>query len=144
MHHLVYEIVDNAVDESLAGFGNHIIVTIHEDQSVTIRDFGRGMPTGAHKTGIPTAEVIFTVLHAGGKFGQGGYKTSGGLHGVGASVVNALSTYVDVEIHREGKKFHQRFENGGKVVQSLKQVGTTKEKKLGHLYVSYRMTVSFL
>ncbi|MEI4768124.1 DNA topoisomerase IV subunit B [Psychrobacillus sp. FJAT-51614] len=127
LHHLVYEIVDNAVDESLAGFGDHIIITIHEDQSITVRDFGRGMPTGMHKTGIPTAEVIFTVLHAGGKFGQGGYKTSGGLHGVGASVVNALSSYVEVVIHREGKKFKQRFENGGKVVEPLTQIGTTKE-----------------
>src|SRR3954447_6202539 len=127
LHHLVYEIVDNSVDEALGGFGDQIIVKIHKDNSISVNDRGRGMPTGMHKTGKPTPEVILTVLHAGGKFGQGGYKTSGGLHGVGASVVNALSSYVDVEIHREGKKFHQRFENGGKVAQSLKQVGTTKE-----------------
>ncbi len=127
LHHLVYEIVDNAVDEALAGFGDHIVVNIHEDQSISIRDFGRGMPTGMHKTGKPTPEVIFTILHAGGKFGQGGYKTSGGLHGVGASVVNALSVFLEVTIHRDGKKFRQRFESGGHPVTTLEQIGSTKE-----------------
>ncbi|KEZ54370.1 DNA topoisomerase IV subunit B [Metabacillus indicus] len=129
LHHLVYEIVDNSVDEALGGFGDHIIVKIHKDNSISVTDKGRGMPTGMHKLGKPTAEVIMTVLHAGGKFGQGGYKTSGGLHGVGASVVNALSEWVTVTIHRDGFTYQQRFENGGKPVTTLEKIG--KSAKTG-------------
>ena len=127
LHHLVYEIVDNSVDEVLAGFGEQIIVKIHKDNSISVQDKGRGMPTGMHKIGKPTTEVILTILHAGGKFGQGGYKTSGGLHGVGASVVNALSEWLVVSIKRDGFVFEQRFENGGKPVTTLEKVGKTNQ-----------------
>ncbi|EJY52315.1 DNA topoisomerase IV, B subunit [Enterococcus faecium 504] len=127
LHHLVYEIVDNAVDEALSGYGSEIDVTIHEDNSITVADSGRGMPVGMHASGIPTVEVIFTVLHAGGKFGQGGYKTSGGLHGVGASVVNALSKWLTVTIVRDGVEYQQKFKNGGKPNGTLKKIGKTKK-----------------
>ena len=127
LHHLVYEIVDNAVDEALSGYGSEIDVIIHEDNSITVADSGRGMPVGMHASGIPTVEVIFTVLHAGGKFGQGGYKTSGGLHGVGASVVNALSKWLTVTIVRDGVEYQQKFKNGGKPDGTLKKIGKTKK-----------------
>jgi topoisomerase IV subunit B len=127
LHHLVYEIVDNSVDEALAGYGNHIIVKIHKDNSISVQDKGRGMPTGMHRLGKPTPEVILTVLHAGGKFGQGGYKTSGGLHGVGASVVNALSEKLTVTIKRDGFVYEQTFINGGKPVTTLEKIGKTNQ-----------------
>lgn len=127
LHHLVFEIVDNAVDEVLAGFGNYIAVTVYPDESISISDQGRGMPTGIHRSGKPTTEVIFTVLHAGGKFGQqGGYKTSGGLHGVGASVVNALSEWLEITIKKDGYTYRQRFENGGKPAGPLENIGTAR------------------
>jgi len=126
LHHLVYEIVDNAVDEALAGYCDTIDVTINEDNSITVIDNGRGIPVGINqKKGISSVEVVFTILHAGGKFGGGGYKVSGGLHGVGASVVNALSEWLTVEIYLEGKKYFQRFERG-KSVNKLEEIGETE------------------
>ena len=132
LHHLVWEIVDNSVDESLAGYCDDIEIIVNEDNSVTVKDDGRGMPTGIHpKTGISTVETIFTVLHAGGKFGGKGYKVSGGLHGVGASVVNALSSWLEVKVYRDGKIYHQRFENGGHPVKSLEIIGNCDENRTG-------------
>ena len=125
LHHLVWEIVDNAIDEAINGYGNHIKVVIHKDKSVSITDCGRGVPTGMHASGKSTPEVIFTVLHAGGKFEQDGYKVSGGLHGVGASVVNALSKWMEVTIRRDKEEYVIRFENGGSKVTPLKKIGTT-------------------
>ncbi len=131
LHHLVYEIVDNSVDEALAGFCDHIEVTINEDNTIVVRDNGRGIPVDVnHKSGLTGVEVVFTILHAGGKFGGGGYKVSGGLHGVGASVVNALSEWLEVQVTREGKVYQQRYERG-KVCYPLKEVGNAPEGESG-------------
>ncbi len=134
LHHLVWEIVDNAVDEALAGYASEIDISVDSDDVVSVRDNGRGMPTEIHpKTKISTVETIFTVLHAGGKFGGGAYKVSGGLHGVGASVVNALSKWLEVTIFRDGKKYFVRFSNGGKVEHPLKEIGTCDANERGSL-----------
>ena len=125
LHHLVWEIVDNAIDEAINGYGKHITITIHSDKSVSVSDEGRGVPVGMHASGRPTPEVIYTVLHAGGKFEEAGYKVSGGLHGVGGSVVNALSKWMEVTIKRDKGEYFIRFKDGGKVDKPLKKIGTT-------------------
>ena len=132
LHHLVWEIVDNAIDEALAGFFNNIEIIINKDNSITVKDDGRGIPVGIHeKTGISTVETVYTVLHAGGKFGGGGYKVSGGLHGVGASVVNALSSSVTVRVYKDSKIYEVSFENGGKIKEPLKEIGTCEANRTG-------------
>ena len=127
LHHLVWEIVDNSIDEAINGYGNHIIVTIHKDKSISVEDHGRGIPTGMHASGKSTPEVVFTVLHAGGKFETDGYKVSGGLHGVGASVVNALSKWMKVDIKRDGGEFTISFKDGGHLDEPLKKIGSTNK-----------------
>ena len=127
LHHLVWEIVDNSVDEAINGYGDYIKITIHSDKSVSVEDHGRGVPVGMHESGRSTPEVIFTVLHAGGKFETDGYKVSGGLHGVGSSVVNALSKWMEVTIKRDKGEYYIRFENGGEVATKLKKIGTTNK-----------------
>ncbi len=138
LHHLVWEIVDNAIDEALAGYCTHIEVTIEKNNSITVKDDGRGIPVDIHpKTGKSTVETVYTVLHAGGKFGGGGYKVSGGLHGVGASVVNALSTYLEVKVYKNGHVYYQKYTNGGHPVEPLKIIGDCDEDRTG-------TTVTFL
>ena len=138
LHHLVWEIVDNAIDEALAGYCTHIEVTIEKNNSITVKDDGRGIPVDIHpKTGKSTVETVYTVLHAGGKFGGGGYKVSGGLHGVGASVVNALSTYLEVKVYKNGHVYYQKYTNGGHPVESLKIIGDCDKDRTG-------TTVTFL
>jgi len=127
LHHLVWEIVDNSVDEALNGYGNHLKIVLHKDGAVSVTDKGRGVPVGMHSSGRSTAEVIYTILHAGGKFSEGGYKVSGGLHGVGASVVNALSSVMEVVTRRDGGEYYIKFENGGKVSIPLKKIGTSNK-----------------
>ena len=130
LHHLVWEIVDNSIDEALAGYCKHIEVVINKDNSITVKDDGRGIPVDIHpKTKMSTVETVYTVLHAGGKFGGGGYKVSGGLHGVGASVVNALSKWVEVKVFKDGKINYIRFENGGHTVEPLKVIGDCEENR---------------
>ena len=132
LHHLVWEIVDNAIDEALAGYCSHIEVSIGQENTITVKDDGRGIPVEIHpKTGKSTVETVYTVLHAGGKFGGGGYKVSGGLHGVGASVVNALSSWVEVKVYKNGKVYYQRYENGGHPVDDLKVIDTCSEERTG-------------
>lgn len=138
LHHLVWEIVDNSIDEALAGYCKNIEIVINKDNSITVKDDGRGIPVDVHpKTGISTVETVYTVLHAGGKFGGGGYKVSGGLHGVGASVVNALSKWVEVKVYKNSKIYYIRFENGGYTVEPLKVIGTCEENRTG-TYVTFK------
>ena len=132
LHHLVWEIVDNAIDEALAGYCKNIEIIINKDNSITVKDDGRGIPVEVHpKTGLSTVETVYTVLHAGGKFGGGGYKVSGGLHGVGASVVNALSSWVTVIVYKDGKIHEAKFANGGKIVEKLTVIGECDPNRSG-------------